>query len=434
MAALTEHQSGQVAIAASANIGCLSGGPGTGKTFSIAQHIKSLPGPVAVCAPTGKAAVRVSELMQRAGVPIEATTIHRLLVVERNGHDGEGWGFYHNRYNPLNESTIIVDESSMISTQLMSSLLAACETGSRILFVGDPYQLPPVGHGKPFADLIGSGVVPHGHLVEIHRFAGRIAHVCQAIRTGKPWQPSPAVNVDWSGSAPIESPENMRHIERPNARSAGSAILGVIDRVKQHGLDPIMDVQVLCATNDNGLLSRKSLNEKLQQQFNPDGRSVGDCPYRLGDKVINLKNGIYDSHWSGGNKPNDESYYISNGDVGIVIDVDRKFAGVQFDGGRCVRINKKHWKQVDLAYAVTVHKAQGSQWPVVIVVADESGAAHRVCGRSWWYTAISRASILTVTFGRRNTIDRHCRQQNIEQRKTFLAHDLKKSVSIAAGA
>jgi exodeoxyribonuclease V alpha subunit len=426
MTNLTPHQAEQVALALSGPVGCLSGSPGTGKSYSTAQILKCLPiANVAVCAPTGKAAVRITELMHEYGVDATATTIHRLLGPTRNGHDGDGWGFNHDEWNPVPVDVVIVDESSMIPVDLMSSLLAAMRPNTKLLLVGDPFQLPPVGHGKPFADLISAGI-PHGELTEIHRFAGRIAHVCDAIKHGENWEPSAKVDVDWGGKGGVENPENLRHLERSIWNGTGQAMLDVISRVRDRGLNPVTDVQVVCAVNESGHLSRKELNAVLQKVLNPDGATVQDVLFRVGDKLINLKNSMYYAQWSGKRKPAETAlHYVSNGDIGIVKKVEAGYVVAEFSGGRVVRVTKGDWKQIDLAYAVTVHKSQGSQWPVVIVIIDDSGAADRVCSRSYHYTALSRASLLTVTIGKRSVLDRHCAKLDIEKRDTFLARDLR---------
>ena len=184
---ISQHQKQQLTIATSNRVGLLTGTPGTGKTYTLAKFVRDWGdryglGSIAVCAPTGKAGVRCTESMLAAGVDIEATTIHRLLGVGRNGHDGEGWGFEYNAENPLPHACIVVDETSMVSASLMADLLAATTPHTRLVFVGDPHQLPPVGHGAPLRDLIRTERIPHGELSEIWRNDGGVVRICREIR------------------------------------------------------------------------------------------------------------------------------------------------------------------------------------------------------------------------------------------------------------
>lgn len=414
---VSPHQRAALAAATVGNLGLFSGGPGCGKTHCIARLIRSIPGnrySVGLCAPTGKAAVRMTEFLSEQGLNASARTIHSMLQPMRGGHDGEGWSFMFNEWNKLPYDILIVDESSMIPTSLMKSLLAACEAGTKILFVGDPFQLPPVGHGKPFADMIDAGL-PHGHLTEIWRFAGRIANVCQDIKHGQRWIPSAEVNLD------AEKPENMKHIERASPAAQIDALKTVISRMADRGFDPVQDVQVLVAVNEKSAIGRKPLNRILQEMLNSHGQRVEKNPFRVGDKAICLKNQWIEADWTEKRKPDGlPQHYIANGEIGIVLRVGPAWASVKFGEGKTVRVNKSVWSEFDLAYAITGHKSQGSQWPVVIVMADDYGGANFITGRSWWYTCLSRASKLCITIGRRSTIDRHCTNIDIVKRKTFL--------------
>jgi exodeoxyribonuclease V alpha subunit len=188
---LTPHQRETVSPLLSSRIAILGGSPGTGKTFTAAQIIKSTAAEhgetsIKIAAPTGKAAVRINESMQKHGVYIRARTIHSMLGVQE-ADGGGGWSFVHNRSNPLECQFLVVDESSMIDCDLMASLLAARPRGCSILFVGDVGQLPPVGHGAPLRDMIAAGI-PYGELTEIQRNAGAIVNACAAIRRGESFE------------------------------------------------------------------------------------------------------------------------------------------------------------------------------------------------------------------------------------------------------
>lgn len=439
---ISDHQRVELANALRGNVGCLSGGPGTGKTHTLAALIKSIYDQkiffdelrggqtdhdhISVCAPTGKAAVRITEQMLKHDLFIHATTMHSLLEINRNGHDGEGWGFMRNENNPLDVDFLFVEEASMMDTDMCSHLLAACKPGTHILFVGDPDQLPPVGHGKPFLDMIDAGL-PHAHLTEIHRFAGRIALVCDSIRTGKIWVPSERIDLE------AAFPENVRHYDLHHPMQIIDVMLQVV-RKRIDKDDLIDDIQVICAVNEKSQLSRKVLNGVLQETLNPRGLRVEKCPFRVGDKVACGRNTWFDDAACVPSKPNARAgikppivkHYIANGDVGIVNHIEESAKWIQVNfSGRFVCVPRAFWEIIDLAYAVTCHKSQGSQWKNVIVLADDYGGANMVCSRAWWYTAGSRAAKLAVFIGPRTTIDRHCRNVSLSKRNTFLKHDLE---------
>lgn len=420
---ITEHQRGMLAEATQGPVGCLTGLPGTGKSFSLARLVGLLPqNKVALAAPTGRAAVRIMESLAEYGCNLHAQTIHSLLGPSRNGHDREGWGFIHNEHNPLPFDFIIIDESSMVANSLMASLLSAVRPGACILFIGDPNQLPPVGAGRPFIDMIDAGL-PHGHLSEVHRYAGRIATVCKAINDGERWEPSKEINIEEG----VEYPENLRHIERPNPAIQIETLKVVVERVvNKRGFDPIWDMQVLCAVNEKTPVCRKKLNVVLQQMLNPDGERIERNPFRVGDKCICLKNGWRAEHWEGQKPSYVTEWYVANGEIGCVRQVSEHWIAVQFLGkDELIRFERGEWSEIDLAYAVTVHKAQGAGFPVVVVMIDASGGASYICSRSHHYTAISRSSKLCITIGKKSVLDAHCRRVDTDGRVTFLKQEIE---------
>lgn len=405
---ITNHQREQLAKAMTGNLGILTGGPGTGKTWCITKLVEAwrtyVGGTVLVVAPTGKAASRLNEAHEKAN--LGARTIHSALEPQRNGHDGSGWSFDRNESNPLRCSLLIGDEQSMTDAGLMASLLGAIPRGAKVLLVGDPFQLPPVGRGKPFLDMI-SGGLPHGHLTEIHRFAGRIARVCDMIKKGERWAASPKVDLE------TVPPENFRHFEVATHGAVIATLKDLIGRMPSRNWNPIDDVQVLCAVNEKSPLSRKQLNTHLQELLNPDGRRVDKIPFRFGDKVICGRNQI---------KADEETglpTYVANGDSGRVIEIGKASVTVRI-GSRVLYLKKTDLVDWELFYAGTVHRGQGSQWPCVITIADDYAGANFVCDRSWHYTAYSRASKLSIVLGKRSTIDRHCQKVGMVERKTFL--------------
>lgn len=431
---LSAHQVAELRKATCRAFGLLVGTPGTGKTYATGALVAELCRTVgveqiAVCAPTGKAAVRISEAMASHGAAIQAKTIHSLLEIGRNGHDGKGWGFLRNRHNCLDQKIIIVDEASMLDTSLLASLLDACAPGTHMLLVGDPNQLPPVGHGAPLRDLIAAGV-PCGHLTEVRRNAGLIVQACAQIRQGLPFEVGP--------------PGNLEVEERTTPEAQAGCLESVIDRLRSAisgpgggDLDPVEDIQIITAVNRNGLLSRDSLNKQLQAQLNPNGDGHTGNPFRLGDKVICLRNGTYQQDPDSiddeeeTNDPN-PCCWVANGEMGRVVEVRPRQVSIVFSKPNrhiLVPIGRSSGGDQDeagggsdfeLGYAITGHKSQGSQWPVVIVMLDASPGAARVAGREWLYTAISRAEKHCVLVGRQAVAHQMAKRPALESRLTFL--------------
>lgn len=430
---LSPHQSEQLEIALSAHLGILTGSAGTGKSHTLAHLLSTLPrGSYFVATPTGKAAARLNEELACG-----AMTIHSLLGVTRNGHDGDGWNFFHNEDNPLTCEWLFLDEAFMVDVPTLASLLRAVRPGTRVLLTGDPHQLAPVGHGRPVYDMLQSGCVPHGHLSEIWRYAGRIARVANAIKDGAPWQPSPTLDVD------AQPPENYRHLECRNSLQALQTVEAVLQRlVENRGYNALRDVQVICWLNDAGSASRKALNKQLQQLLNPTGETRPDIPWRLGDKIMCLRNHFRktDAEHDPLEGDGGSEVYLANGEIGYVtgwvwskgksskvVGVRARFCGQEVQ----IQKGKKGFDIFDLAYAVTCHKFQGAQSKVVIAIADDG--ADRVASRQGWYTALTRASEILLTVGRMQTIQRQCQRLDIAHRKTFLQQLLQERLPDETG-
>lgn len=476
---LSDHQRDRYA-AATGSGGCLvilGGRPGTGKTFSLARILARIPsGRSAVAAPTGKAAVRITESLQRAGVrDMRATTIHSLLGPARDEDSGE-WAFEHDESNPLPLDWIFVDESSMCDVSLLGSLMAARDAGCRMMLIGDVNQLAPVGHGAPLRDLITAGL-PYGELTEIQRNSGRIVRCCHGIVDRHVFEPSPKMDME------AESPENLLHVERREPEQQIEALKTTLDRfrqgatlavrtsdgtVEQRRVDPVWDVQIVVPVNEKSPLARVKLNAILQGFLNPAGETTDGNRFRVGDKIVNGKNGwipvegspftrspssrsfrkipdinrieriatVAGSSCNQGAK--DGKVYVANGEQGRVLAVFPSYTVARlWLPDRLVRIPKGESYQDedgetqgtgcqwDLAYALSVHKSQGSQWPVVVTVADAYPGARMLCDRCWLYTALSRAETLAVTIGQREVIDDMCRKSHIWARKTFLVETIK---------
>lgn len=439
---LSDHQRQELTRATVGRIGLLNGSPGTGKTFTVAALVKVLVDrfggdSVAICCPTGKAAVRASEAMASYGVPLRAATIHSTLGVAQ-ADQGEGWSFAHDENNPLPFRFIVVDESSMIDAPLMSSLLAARAPGARLLLVGDTGQLPPVGHGAPLRDFIAAGL-PRGELTEIRRNAGTIVQACAAIRSGTSWQPDQVV----------ELPEkNLKLVEASAAPEQIRKVLACLGAARADGLDPVWDCQVLAAVNAKSQVSRKELNRVLQAELNPSGTRAGGNPFRAGDKIVNTKNGFLPLADDFVPPPDavqseDGKVFVANGELALVLSAEDRITiaelsspwrvvkiprGVEADGGSNGGGNGGNASEEstgtgcnwELGYCLSTHKSQGSEWPLVVVVLDEYPGARMVCSREWMYTAISRAKKLCFLVGKLETARGYCRRLALDKRKTLL--------------
>jgi len=449
------HQAEQLRAATRGAVGCFVGGPGTGKTHSLSFLLKQViaehgPDAVAVAAPTGKAAVRAGESLRARNLDITATTIHRLLEIGRNGHDGDGWGFVRDRENPLDATFLVVDESSMIDTGLMADLLDAVPDGACVLFVGDPYQLPPVGHGAPLRDLLAAGV-PQGELTEVRRNAGSIVRGCASIKAGLP------VDFDERLDLDADDKRNLRILDCGQAE--GLKLLGeTLDDMTR--FDRVWETQIITALNDKSDLCRQKINERFGRLLNPDGRGAKGNPFRVGDKIICLRNTrlktvvpVADRYGSpdmaldaanyqpcGGPRDASAEWYVANGEIGRVVAVGEKQTVARFGGADVplVQIANKAKRQAqeedgdaeaaatadfDHAWAITVHRSQGSEWPCVIVLVDDAGS--QIADRNFWYTAISRARSACLLIGPRGVFDRQVKRVALTRRRTFLTELLR---------
>lgn len=464
------HQVGELRKATAWSVGLFCGGPGTGKSHTLAYLLREVIAEfgrdaVAAVAPTGKAAVRMSQALKAAGVDLPTSTIHSLLIkCGAISVGGKGDGFEGNGDRPgrVEAQFVIVDEASMIDANLMAVLLSAMSSGTHVLFIGDPYQLPPVGHGSPLRDLIAFGGVPYGELVQVRRTAGQIVHACLRVKNGESYETTEAIDLD------AVPPLNLKHLETRN--EAGS--VEVLEHVLRNmtGFHPVWQTQVIVARNKGGAITRTELNGRLQTLLNQDGHTSPPNPFRVADKVICLKNcwqtavrlycdadfasdsmrwdaknyetvyatteGFHGAEVSS-NTPRE--VYTANGEIGRVIAVGPKLTIAIFSEGEfAVRIPMGAGKDetdgddaedtgrgcnFDLAYAVTCHKLQGSEAPCVVVMVDPQGGG--VAGREWWYTAISRAAKACLTVGQQAAIDKQRARVSTAVRKTFLVESLR---------
>lgn len=395
----------------------LTGGPGTGKTTTIngiiglyeASGLK-----VALTAPTGRAAKRMSEVTGR-----EAKTIHRLLEVEWDKDDNPV--FARNARNALSENAVIVDELSMVDITLFASLLDALPMGCRLVMVGDHDQLPPVGAGNVLNDLIISGLLPVVELKEVFRQAMESLIVVNAHRI---------VN----GTLPIldNREKDFFFIERSTVANTADTIaeLYSLRLPKAYGFLPQKDIQVICPSR-KGEAGTAQLNKKLQQSVNPPAKNKKEIIiktniFREGDKVMQTKNN-YDIEWTRGDQ---DGSGIFNGDIGILKRADSRSGTLEiiFDDRTAV-LTSEQAADLELAYAITVHKSQGNEFEAVIM--PTIGVIPQLAYRNLLYTAVTRAKSMMILVGSPYQVEEMTMNDKKARRYSALDFFLKEAIQNA---
>ena len=388
----SDHQRDAMEEAITSGLLLITGGPGTGKTTvlnGILSVFDQMQLRCVLAAPTGRAAKRLTEVTGR-----DASTIHRLLEAGIDPHSGRMY-FAKDEDNPLKEDVVIVDEMSMVDIQLLSSLFKAIPSGKRLILVGDPDQLPPVGPAFPFSDCLRSGVLPSVRLTEIFRQAQQSLIVMNAHRVNRGEQPELRDRSNDFFFLPCRSEEQV-----------AQTIAGLCStRLPKNMGIPSDQIQVLTPTRKGGV-GTWGLNALLQSQLNPPTptkkeRKYGEFTFREGDRVMQIRNN-YDILW----KLTDGSAVgtgIFNGDIGTITHMD--FADetitVVFDD-REAEYDFTQLGELEPAYAMTVHKSQGSEYRAVILSAW-NGSPY-LLSRSILYTAITRAKELLIIVGREETV------------------------------
>lgn len=385
---LDPAQQAAVAQVLGAGISLLTGGPGTGKSRTVASLVKLLQAKgteVALAAPTGRAAKRLEELTDHPAV-----TVHRLL-----GAQGMTGGFARNEEWPLDADVVVVDEASMLDVELTAALLEACPDGTHLLLVGDPAQLPSIGPGHVLGDLIDSGVVPVTELTTLHRQAegGAIARLATGVRGGE------LVHVDSPDREVVIVPATG------SAEAAKRVVQLVTDSIPRAlGIDP-STVQVVTPVH-RGPAGTIELNKALKAQLNPgEGTVFG---FDVGDRVVATANHL-----------DLEPIGFANGEVGVVTGTGEGSLDIAFASGP-VKVNGKALSDLRHGWAITVHRAQGSEWPgVVVVLPPEAGG---MLSRPLVYTALTRAQQhLSIVHASGAALARAVREVDVRPRRTRLA-------------
>ena len=393
----------------------LTGGPGTGKTTTIKSIISGLERRnlrFVLAAPTGRAAKRMSET-----TGYEASTIHRLLSIKHNPEERADAYFEMNEDNPLDVDAVIIDEASMVDIFLFNSLLKAISPGCKLIIVGDSNQLPSVGPGQVLKDMLDSGVCPNVELKYIFRQSNEshIVTYAHMINNGE--------QIDFTTKY-----EDFFLLKRDNYEEIRQALLYLIcEKLPKHFNTSPMQIQVLTPMK-KGALGVWELNRILQEYINPPSDKkveleYGENIFRVGDKVMQTKNN-YDMEW------NIMSTYgisaqrgkgVFNGDIGIIDHINKpsRLIKITFDDGREAEYSYETLEELELAYAITIHKSQGSEYPVVIM--PLLGGPRSLLYRNLLYTGVTRAKDCVVILGSENTVKEMIRCENENRRYTGLA-------------
>jgi exodeoxyribonuclease V alpha subunit len=402
---LSTRQKQAVELAMREGVVVITGGPGTGKTTTlrtILQVMEEAGRHVQLAAPTGRAAKRMAET-----TGYEAKTIHRLL--EYSHADGGNLRFQRHAERPLEADVFIIDEVSMVDNQLMYSLLQAISEGTRLILVGDADQLPSVGPGSVLRDIVSSGAIPAIHLDEIFRQDQDGMIVVNAHRIN-------------GGELPLYNrPKgDFFLIEVADPRDIAAMVVDLCTRrlLNYYPCNPVEDIQVL-APMKRTTAGVDQLNRELQMAYNPPGANKPevfhkDMVLRLGDKVMQIKNNY------------DKAVY--NGDMGIITDIDMEEGqlAVRFsdrEGDGSIFYDRAELEELTLAYAITVHKSQGSEFQVVVLVMTTQH--HIMLQRNLLYTGVTRARSLVVLVGTQTAVAKAVRNNRESKRYTYLAERLK---------
>lgn len=391
-----ENQRDAIKTALTSRVTILTGGPGTGKTtttIGMLRLFEALGMEVVLAAPTGRAAKRLSETTGR-----DAKTIHRLLEFSPHGN-----GFKRDWNNPLETDVVIIDEMSMVDLVLMNSLMRAVPADTSLIMIGDVDQLPSVGAGNVLKDLIAAGQISTVRLTKIFRQAQQSMIVTNAHRVNRGEFPQITGPPD----------RNFFFIEEEDPETAVEVICDLVHRrlPEHYDYHPMDDIQVLCPMR-RGVVGSENFNKRLQEKLNgnPDGVIRGGRSFRCGDKVMQVRNN-YD-------------YGVFNGDIGRITDVDNveRLVTITFPD-KAVPYDMADLNELVLAYGITVHKSQGSEYPAVIIPLMTQH--YMMLQRNLLYTAITRAKEHVLVVGTKRALGIAIRNNKVSERNSYLAERLQ---------
>lgn len=414
---LDELQKRAVIEAMNSGLLIVTGGPGTGKTTTINTIIRMFENQgmeILLAAPTGRAAKRMAEATGR-----DATTIHRLLEIAGNPDEtGQGTHFERNEQNPLEADAVIIDEMSMVDMYLMHALLKAVAVGTRLVLVGDVNQLPSVGPGNVLKDIINS----HCFNVVMLKKVFRQAALSDIIMNAHKINDGEMVSLD-------NKSKDFLFVKRNDANAVINAVITLVkEKLPRYVEAEVLDVQVLTPMR-KGALGVINLNKVLQEFINPPSekkreRVYGEVTFREGDKVMQIKNN-YQMAWEirgARGIVTEQGMGVFNGDVGIIknINLFMENMEVQFDDGKFVSYSFKQLEELELAYAVTIHKSQGSEYPAVVLPLITG--PRMLMTRNLLYTAVTRAKKCVTIVGVEDAVKEMVANNNEVKRHSGLGH------------
>ena len=419
---LDELQRSAVKKALTEGVLVVTGGPGTGKTTTINLMIRCFEAEdmeIVLAAPTGRAAKRMTE-----ATGYEAKTIHRLLELNGGIEEGDSYRFEKNENNPIEADVIILDEMSMVDISLMYSFLKAVLPGTRLILVGDSNQLPSVGAGNVLKDIIESGVFPVVRLTKIYRQEATSQIVLNAHKINEGEQ----ITLD-------NRNRDFFFFEKKDIRSVTAGVIYLVkNRLPEYiGADPF-EIQVLTPMR-KGELGVEHMNQVLQYYLNPaspdkEEREVRAGVFREGDKVMQIRNN-YKLEWKITNKKGfsvEEGLGVFNGDMGVIrrINTFTERVTVVFDENRQVEYPFSNLDELELAYAITIHKSQGSEYPAVVLPLLSGPSI--LCNRNLLYTAVTRAQRCVAIVGRQTMVEQMIRNESEQKRYTGLKDCLTEGI------
>lgn len=416
-AELSDEQLSAVKSAICRGVTVITGGPGTGKTTTIRCMVELFEGSglvVSLAAPTGRAAKRMTET---SGA--EAKTVHRMLEISYTDQTKTRFVFNRDRNNPLDADVVIVDEMSMMDIQLMEALLVAIKSGCRLVLVGDADQLPSVGPGKVLQDIMDSGICPVVYLTQVYRQAAESMIITNAHRINQGEMPICNVKDKDFYYIPAHSSETLY----------GKIITLCKDKLPAtFGFNPTTDIQIITPTR-RGDAGVAELNKVLQQALNPKAlhkteRKMGDVVFRVGDRVMQNKNNYDMECYRVGQI--EAEYGVYNGDLGTIREINNASGTitVELTDGRFCTYDHSNIEELEQAFATTVHKSQGSEFPCVVLVLF--GGPRMLQNRNLLYTAVTRARKLLVVVGLQETMATMVRNKSKSERMSSLREMLEK--------